>query len=50
MINKEFIMSEIARLENLAEVYSQRDWDRYEQLKSEIRKLEMQVLDIMVSE
>lgn len=49
-MNKEFIMSEITRLEHLATIYSDRDWTRYEQLKSEIRKLEMIWLDLHCGE
>jgi len=44
--NKEFIMSEIERLERLSAVYCDRDWTRYLELKAEIKKLDMLYLEV----
>lgn len=45
----ETIKKQLEQLEVLADVYSEIDWTRYEQIVADIRKLELKLLDMMVN-
>jgi hypothetical protein len=44
---KKDLITEIARLEQLILVYSDRDWERCTEIQQEIRGLEMKLLEVM---
>jgi hypothetical protein len=44
------LLKELNRLEVLAMIYSDRDRIRYDEIQANIRKLEMELLDFMVTE
>ena len=50
MNNETQVVAELNKLEVLAMIYSERDRVRYDEIQADIRKLELELLDFMVSD
>jgi hypothetical protein len=49
-MTQEQLVKELNRVETLIQVYSERDWERVEELQNELRELNLKLLDVMMNE